>query len=53
MNMDERRLKVQKVIEDELYRVIGGSIQATSLKNMVANIDNIYLPHLKEEEESV
>ena len=50
MKIDERKAKVEKIIKDEFYRVLGGSIQATSLASIVNGIDNVYLPHLKEEE---
>ena len=52
MNTDERKGKVKKTINESLFKVFGGSIQETILKSLVDNIDSIYAPHLKEEEES-
>ena len=52
MKTDERKLKVKKTIEESLFRVFGGSIQETVLKPLIDNIDSIYAPHLKEDEES-
>jgi hypothetical protein len=49
MNEDERKLKVRKIIEQSLFRVLGGSIQETELKTLIENIDAIYLPYLKTE----
>ena len=53
MNTDERKEKVKKIIEKKLFQVFGGSIQATELAAMTNEIDLVYVPHLKEEEEPV
>lgn len=52
MNADERKLKVKKVIENTLFKVLGGSIQETTCNSLVDAIDALYLPHLKENGES-
>lgn len=46
MNTDERHARVSKVINKTLSRVLGGSIQETSLNLLVTEIDDIYKPYL-------